>query len=160
MTQDPEATWLTPAAHQKLADELEHLTSVGRVEMEERIGEARSHGDISENADYEAAKEAQGLMEARIRKIEHLLRHAEVREATATEVAEIGSIVTVVDSDGDENEFFLATPENKQPGYLLASPSSPLGSALLGAKVGEKVSYEAPGGTFTLEITGLRPFDG
>jgi transcription elongation factor GreA len=160
MTQDPEATWLTAAAHRKLADELEHLTSVGRVEMEERIAEARSHGDISENADYEAAKEAQGLMEARIRKIEHLLRYAEVREATATEVAEIGSIVTVVDPDGDENEFFLATPENKHPGYLLASPSSPLGTALLGARVGEKVSYEAPGGTFTLEITGLRPFDG
>jgi transcription elongation factor GreA len=160
MTQEPEATWLTPAAHQKLVDELEHLRTVGRIEMEERIGEARSHGDISENADYDAAKDAQGLMEARIRKIEHLLRYAEVREATVTEVAEIGSIVTVVDADGDESEFFLATPENKQPGYLLASPSSPLGSALLGARIGEKVSYEAPGGIFTYEITGLRPFDG
>ena len=69
MMQEPEATWLTPAAHQKLADELEHLKTAGRIEMEERISEARSPGDISENADYDAAKDAQGLMEARIRKI-------------------------------------------------------------------------------------------
>jgi len=160
MTQEPEATWLTPAACQKLEAELEHLTTAGRVELEERIAEARAHGAISENADYDAAKDAQGLMEARIRKIEYLLRHAEVHDATETETVEVGSIVTVVDQDGDKNEFFVATPENKQPGYLLASPSSPMGKALLGARVGDTVSYQAPRGTFVLEVTGLRPFDG
>jgi transcription elongation factor GreA len=155
-----EPTWLSPSAFQKLQDELEQLTSAGRREMEERLAEARAHGDISENADYEAAKEEQGLMEARIRKIRHLLRTAEVREAGNGDTVEVGSVVAVRDDDGAETEFFVAPPENKVPGYLLASPSSPLGRALLGARPGETVAYEAPAGTFTFEVIAIRPFDG
>ncbi len=81
-----EPTWLTPAAHQKLLDELEILTTTGRIEVSERIAEARSHGDIRENADYDAAKNEQGLMEARIRKIEHTLLTSEVRQLTESDV--------------------------------------------------------------------------
>ncbi len=157
---DRQATWLTPAAHQRLVDELEELTTEGRRHMAERIAEARSHGDIRENADYEAAKNEQGLMEARIRKVRALLDTAEVRDVVATEHVEVGCVVTVRDGDGDENEFFVAPPENKVPGFLLASPTSPLGEALLGAAVGETVSYEAPGGAFALEVVSIRPFDG
>jgi transcription elongation factor GreA len=155
-----ETTWLTPAAHQKLADELEQLTTEGRRHIEERIAEARSHGDLRENADYDAAKNEQGLMEARIRQLRHLLDNAEVREVADNGIVEVGSVVTVADEDGDEDEYFVATPENKIPGYLLASPSGPLGAALLGAAVGDDVTYEAPGGTFTLKIMDIRPFDG
>ena len=155
-----ETTWLTPAAHQKLVDELEQLTTEGRQHIEERIAEARSHGDLRENADYDAAKNEQGLMEARIRQIRHLLDNAEVREVADTGVVEIGSVVTVADEDGDEDEYFVATPENKVPGYLLASPSGPLGAALLGASAGDEVTYEAPGGTFSLKVVDIKPFDG
>jgi transcription elongation factor GreA len=153
-------TWLTPAAHRKLKDELERLTTDGRTHIEERIAEARSHGDISENADYDAAKHEQGLMEARIRRIKHLLDTAEVREAEDADHVTIGSVVTIRDGDGDELDCFVAAQENKVAGLMLASPSSPLGSALLGAGVGDTVAYEAPGGTFEVEIVAVRPFEG
>lgn len=152
-------TWLTPAAHRKLLEEMEQLTTTGRREIEAKIAEARAHGDLKENADYDAAKNEQGLMEARIRQLRHLLDNAEVREVTDTGTVEVGSVVTVRDSDGDELEYFVATPENKMPGYLLASPSGPLGQALLGAAVGDEVAYQAPGGTFTLTIVSVKPYN-
>jgi transcription elongation factor GreA len=155
-----ETTWLTPAAHRKLLDELEQLTTTGRVEISERIAEARSHGDIRENADYDAAKNEQGLMEARIRKIEHLLRTAEVHEAVAGDTVLVGTVVTIRHPDGDEMDVFVAPPENKFPGYMLASPSSPLGGALMGAALGDDVAYEAPGGTFTVTVVAIKPFEG
>lgn len=156
MTDD--TTWLTPEAYEKLSKELEYLKTEGRAEIEARIAEARSHGDLRENADYDAAKNDQGMMEARIRQLEDLLRRAEVREATHDGTVQIGSVVTVLDDDGDEVRYFVATPENKVPGMALASPDGPLGSALLGAKVGDRVTYEAPGGTFSVEITAIEPY--
>ena len=153
-------TFLTPAALKKAEDELELLKVDGRREIEERIAEARSHGDLRENADYDAAKNEQGLMESRIRKLEHLLNTAKVRGVSDTGKVEIGSLVTIVDSDGDELEYFVAPQENKIPGLLLASPTSPLGSALLGAAIGDDVSYDAPAGTFTINITAVRPYEG
>jgi transcription elongation factor GreA len=155
-----ETTWLTPAAYQKLQEELFHLQGDARHEISERIAEARSHGDIRENADYDAAKNEQGMMEARIRQIRYLLDQAEVREVADTGRVEIGSIVTVTDGDGDTSEYFVAPAENKIPGYLLASPVGPLGKALLGARINDEVSYEAPGGTFSMVVTGIRPFEG
>jgi len=151
--------WLTPGAHRRLLEELAHLEGEGRLHASERIAEARSHGDIRENADYDAAKNEQGLMEARIRQIRQIIDHAEVKEAGVTDHAAIGSVVTVVDEDGDETEYLIATPENKVPGVFLASPSGPLGAALLGAGVGDEVSYEAPGGVFSVTVAGIRPFD-
>jgi transcription elongation factor GreA len=155
-----EATFLTPAAHKKMQDELDQLKTSGRREIEERIAEARSHGDLRENADYDAAKNDQGMMEARIRKLEFLLNTAEVREVTDTGRVEVGSVVTVVDSDGDELEYFVAPQENKVSGLLLASPISPLGGALLGASIGDEVSYEAPAGTFSVTVKAVRPYEG
>lgn len=154
-----ESTWLTPAAHTKLAAEYEQLTIGGRREMEQRISEARDHGDLSENAEYDAAKNEQGLMEARIRQLRHLLDNAEVRDVEDSGAVEIGTVATVVDDDGDELEFFVAPAANKSAGMLLASPSSPLGAALLGAKPGDEVSYEAPGGTFTYKIISVRVYE-
>lgn len=153
-------TFLTPAALEKLEAELEQLKTEGRVEIEDRIAEARSHGDLRENADYDAAKNDQGLMEARIRKLEHLIHMAEVREVEDTGRVEIGSVVTVVDADGDEMEYFLAPQENKAPGLLLASPASPLGAALMGRSVGDDVSYDAPAGILTVTIRAVRPYEG
>ena len=151
--------FLTPAAMKKLQDELVQLTVDGRREIEERIAEARSHGDLRENADYDAAKNEQGLMEARIRKVTFLVDNAEVREVEDTGRVEVGTVVAVVDSDGDEMEYFVAPQENKVDGMLLASPTSPLGKALLGAVIGDEVDYEAPAGTFTVKVISIRPYD-
>jgi transcription elongation factor GreA len=151
-------TWLTPEAHSKLTEELEQLKTDGRAEIEARIAEARSHGDLRENADYDAAKNDQGMMEARIRQIESLLRRAEVRQVSDDGTVQIGSVVTVVDEDGDEVKYFVATPENKVAGLALASPDGPLGSALMGAKEGDSVTYQAPGGTFSLTVKSIEPY--
>jgi transcription elongation factor GreA len=153
-------TFLTPAAFDKMREELEELKIDGRKEIEERIAEARSHGDLRENADYDAAKNAQGLMEARIRKLEFTLNTAEVREVEDTGKVEVGSVVTVSDSDGDVLDYFVAPQENKVPGMMLASPTSPLGKALLGASIGETVTYEAPAGKFSVKVEKVRPYEG
>ena len=155
-----QTTFLTPAALDKLQRELEELKTVGREEIEARIAEARSHGDLRENADYDAAKNDQGLMEARIRKLEHIINTAEVRAVEDTGRVEVGSVVTVVDSDGDEMEYFVASQENKVAGLALASPESPLGAALLGNTVGDQVEYQAPAGTMTVEVKAVRPYEG
>ncbi len=153
-------TWLTPAAFEKLKAELEYLTTEGRRKIEERISEARDHGDLRENAEYDTAKNDQGMMEARIRQLKHLLDTAEVRQVEHSDEVQIGSVVTIIDADGDEMDVFVAPAENKAPGMMLASPDSPLGAALLGASEGDQVSYEAPAGTFTLTVVAVRPFEG
>jgi transcription elongation factor GreA len=151
-----DGTWLTRAALRKLQDELDQLTSTGRDEIVQRIAEARAHGDLSENAEYDTAKNDQGLMEARIRQLQHLIETARIIEAGDSGTITVGTVATVVDEDGDELEFFVAPAENKLPGLLLASPDSPLGTALLGAAVGDEVTYEAPGGIFTYTVKDIR----
>jgi transcription elongation factor GreA len=160
MTKAHHPTFLTQEAYDKLEAELEHLVTEGRARVEERIQTAREHGDLRENADYDAAKNDQGLMEARIRQLKHLLNTAVVGEVPHTDEVVIGSLVTVIDHDGDEIRYFVAPPENKVPGILLASPSGPLGRALLGARVGDSVTYDAPAGAFTVEVVGVEPFRG
>lgn len=154
-----EGTLLTPGALEKLRGEFDHLTTTGRDEVVARIAEARAHGDLKENAEYDTAKNDQGLMEARIRWLKHTIDYARELEVEESDVITVGSVATVIDDDGDEMEFFIAPSENKVPGMLLASPDSPLGAALLGAKPGDDVHYEAPGGTFTYHVKAIRPFE-
>ena len=153
-------TWLTPSAHKKLVEEYEYMTTTGRIEITAKIAEARDHGDLKENAEYHAAKDEQGMQEARIRQIKHILDNAVIREAEDDGTVGIGTVATVIDEDGDEMEVFVANKENKVRGMMLASPESPLGSALLGTKPGDEVSYEAPGGTFSVKVTGVRVYEG
>lgn len=155
---ETEGTLLTPGALKKLQDEFEHLTTTGRDEVVARIAEARSHGDLKENSEYDTAKNDQGLMEARIRQLKHTINHARVLKAEDSDVITVGSVATVVDGDGDEMELFIAPAENKVPGLVLASPDSPLGTALLGAKPGDDVDCAAPGGMFTYHVKAIRPF--
>lgn len=153
-------TWLTAAAYQKLLEEVEHLETEGRSEIERRIADARDHGDLRENAEYDTAKNDQGMMEARIRQIRSTLDSADVREIEDSGRVEVGTVATVVDDDGDEMEFLVAPAENKVPGLMLASPDSPLGGALLGAAPGETITYQAPGGTFTYKVSAVRVYGG
>ena len=160
MTTNDGAIWLTPTAQSKLEDELAYLTTDGRREIEQRIAEAREHGDLRENAEYDTAKNDQGLMEAKIRRLKHIVDNAEIRQVEDSGAVEIGTVVTVIDDDEDEMDYFVAPKENRVPGLLLASPESPLGKALLGARPGEEVSYEAPAGRFNCRVIAVRVYEG
>jgi transcription elongation factor GreA len=157
----PTAT-LTRDAYERLQGELERLTGEGRRRMAERLQHARELGDIRENAEYDSAKNEQGLMEARIRELQRMLKDPDIVDAPAdAEVAGPGILVTVRPTDeeepDDETYLLAASKEERADGARTVSVDSPLGQALLGRRVGERVSYRAPGGTFTYEITGLRP---
>jgi transcription elongation factor GreA len=151
---------LTLEAYERLKGELERLTSKGRSDTAARLEQAREMGDIRENAEYDAAKNEQGLMEARIRELQRLLKDPDIVEAgLATEAASPGVLVILrplEDGDPEEETYLLAaSKEERLPGARTVSISSPLGKALLGTKPGDKVSYEAPGGTFTYEVVRL-----
>jgi transcription elongation factor GreA len=144
-----------------MAKELEELKIQGRTQMAERLLHARELGDIRENAEYDAAKNAQGLMEARIRDLEYRLKDPDIIEAAAGDEVEAGMLVTLRpldDDDPDEETYLVAySPEERASGHRTVTASSPLGSALLGRRVGDTVEYEAPGGTFTYEVVSFSP---
>jgi transcription elongation factor GreA len=159
--QGPSAV-LTRDAHERLAEELERLRNEGRRRVAERLQIAREHGDIRENADYDAAKNDQGMMEARIRELERLLKDPDIVE-TPTEADSVapGVLVTVrpLDEDDEEEETYLlaASKEERIDGVRTVSVDSPLGTALLGRRAGDRVTYRAPGGTFACEVVRLEP---
>jgi transcription elongation factor GreA len=126
--------YLTREGFDKLHKELEHLKNVKRKELSKAIGEARSHGDISENAEYEAAKEAQGLNEKRITELETYLATAQIMdsEAMTTDEVLIGATVKLKDAkSGEELEYTLVAEEEADYGEGKISVTSPVGSALI-----------------------------
>ena len=146
MSETPEATWLTQEAYDRLADELEYLVNVGRGDIAKRIQEAREEGDLKENGGYHAAKEEQGKIEARINRIEEILATAKVGEAPkAHGVVEQGLVVTV-NLNGSEKKFLLGSAEISDESVEVYSPDSPIGSAILGRKVGEDLEVFLPNG--------------
>lgn len=156
---ETETVWLSKAAYERLRNELEHLSTVERKLASERIGQARAHGDIRENAEYDAAKDEQGKIEARIRQLEQTLRNAKVGEAPTGDTVAAGMVVTTVDAHGEEETFLLGSREDRPAGLSVVSAQSPLGKALIGHRVGDRVSYQAPAGTFKVEITAVRPME-
>lgn len=152
-----ENVWLSKSAYERLQTELEELKSSGRAAASRAIEEARAHGDVSENAEYDSAKEEQGKLEARIRQLEEMLRDAQVGEPPTGDVVAAGMVVTTVDDDGDEETFLLGSREDRPEGLSVVSAQSPLGKALVGAKVGDTVTYRAPGGAFQVRITDAEP---
>jgi len=154
----PDDINVSPSTLKKLKDELEQLTGPGREEMSVRLLRARELGDLKENAEYHAAKDAQGLMEARIRQLEYTIDRAVVREVS-TNADEVGPgiIVTVKDKFGTEDYLFADSMEEKMDGASTVTPTSPMGKALAGKKIGDTATIEAPRGSFTVEIEGLRP---
>jgi len=149
---DPETT-ISPAGKAEAEAELEHLRNVRRPEIVAAIKEAREFGDLSENAEYHAAREAQGLNESRIRVLEHHLASAEVREATNDGSIEVGSKVSYRDQAADK--LLEVTLVHQLEADLAAgklSVTSPIGRALLGHRAGDRVSLETPRGTKELEV--------
>lgn len=151
---------ITQETLDKLQDEYQFLTTVGRTDIARVIESARLLGDLSENGDYHAAKDAQGKMESRIRQIDNVIRNHEIVErdenSSTVEHATIVQVVYEGDSDDELQEFFIGSIEEKPDGVLVASPTSPLGSSLLGRKVGDQVEYEAPSGILRIKIVGIR----
>lgn len=154
-------TWLTQEAFDRRTAELEHLEGEGRTEIAKKIEAAREEGDLKENGGYHAAKEEQGKMEARIRVLTELLRHATVGDApTSTDTVQPGTVVTAKIL-GDESVFLLGSREivDEDTDLDVYSEGSPLGIAILGLKVGTKTSYVAPNGKdISVEIITVEPY--
>jgi transcription elongation factor GreA len=154
-----DTVWLSQSAYDQLQAELAHLKTTGREEAALAIKTARAHGDLRENAEYDTAKEEQGKMEARIRQLEDMLQRAQVGSGPAGDRVAGGSVVDTVDGDGDEETYLIGSREDRTTGLTVISPDSPLGRALIGTKVGDEVSYQAPAGTFAVTVTGVRSLD-
>ena len=144
---DSNVTWLTQEAFDRLNAELESLSGEGRLEIAKKIEAAREEGDLKENGGYHAAKEEQGKIEARIRVLTELLRHSVVGEAPeSTGVVAPGTLVTATIL-GDESTFLIGSREIVGDSDLdVYSEGSPLGTAIIGKKIGDEVSYTAPNG--------------
>ena len=145
-------TYLSRDGYEKLRAELEEMTNTRRAEVARRIHDAKEHGDLTENAEYEDAKNEQAFVEGRIQSLEAIIKNATIiDENHSTEHVQIGSTVSVESGDGVELFTIVGSAEAK-PNEGRISNESPVGRALLGKKKGEKVVVRVPAGDFTYKI--------
>lgn len=148
-------TYLSKEGLAKLRDELEEMVNVRRAEVAARIHEAKQHGDITENAEYEDAKNEQAFVEGRIQSISALIKNAVViQETSSTGHVQIGSTVEVQSEDGKER-FRIVGSAEADPGAGMISNESPVGRALLGRKKGDTVEVSVPAGDWHYKILGI-----
>jgi transcription elongation factor GreA len=148
---EPRTERMTQAQHDKLAAELAELEGPKRTAVVQAIKVAREFGDLSENFEYHAAKNEQGMLEARIRTLRSRLNHAVVVESQGGDAVSVGSRVLIEDGDGERMEVEISSVG----GAGAVSPDSPLGRALLGASVGATVEVEAPRGAWTARVVSI-----
>jgi transcription elongation factor GreA len=162
-TTDREGTWLSQDAYDRLKAELDELIA-NRPVIAAEINARREEGDLRENGGYHAAREEQGKQEGRIRYLQEFLRHAHVGEAPTADSVVAGSVVTIYfDDDKDDTEtFLLGSREISSTTELTVySPESALGTAILGARTGDTVTYTAPSGAdIKVTIVKFEPFTG
>jgi transcription elongation factor GreA len=145
-------TYISKDGLEKLREELSEMTNVRRPEIAQRIHDAKEHGDLSENAEYEDAKNEQAFVEGRIQTLEAMIKTATlIEENQSTDHVQIGSTVKVTGEDGEESFMIVGSAEAK-PAAGRISNESPVGRALLGRKKGEKVVVKVPAGDFTYKI--------
>lgn len=159
-TDDDDQTLVTKEGLKKLKDELETLKTVRRAEVAQRLKEAISYGDLSENSEYEEAKNEQAFVEGRIMELEQKIKNAKIisdKKETKHKEAEIGSTVTVrnVTDDDEEERFTIVGSTEADPLDRKISNESPLGKALLGNRKGETISVNSPSGTLKYEIVNV-----
>ena len=146
--------YMTKEGFDAAKKQLEYLTKVKRAEIVERIQEARSHGDLSENAEYDAARNEQASNEGEIAELEYKIRNAEIiEESEDNSLVHIGSVVTVYDEDMEERTVYTimgTTEADAMKGII--SNESPVGATLLRRKKGETVTVKAPNGEYRLKI--------
>lgn len=145
---------LTEAGLEKLKKELDYLKNVKRKEAAENVGIARSYGDLSENSEYDAAKEAQGKIEAQITELEDAIEHATIiSDGAASDFVRVGVKVAVHDlSEDEDDEFIIVSTFDANPAENKISDQSPIGKALVGAKVGDTVNIETPDGIIRMKV--------
>lgn len=149
---------MTLEGKEKLEEELDLLKTEKRKEIVERIKIARSFGDLSENSEYESAKDEQAFVEGRITKLENMLRFAEIIDSseTAADEVSLGKTVTFIElPDGDEEEYIIVGSAEADPFEGKISNDSPIAKSLIGKKVGEEVVIETPGGDMKIKITNV-----
>lgn len=150
--------YLSPEGYQKLKDELKDLTTRGRREVAQKIEEARSHGDLSENAEYDAAKEEQGHLEKRIAELEETLANSRVLDEKNMDDSKVYvlSTVTVLNKNTQkEMSYTLVSKDEADFSQGKISVDSPIGSSLMGKEVGETVEVDVPAGKLELEIKNI-----
>ncbi len=166
MTQSSEQhmIWLTRQAFDSLQEELERLRGPVRSEVVARLSASRDEGDLKENGGYHAAKEEQGKTEARIRQLEEVLRLADTNPPVDDGIVGAGKTVTTRFAGDDDTETFLLAAremEDTTKDLQVFSPQSPLGAAIIGAKKGDTVGYQAPTGKeLKVEIVDAVPYTG
>lgn len=146
---------ITPEGYETLKKEFERLKTVDRPENIKAIEEARAHGDLSENAEFEAAKERQAFLEARIGELEYKLGHADIIDPDKIQGDRVvfGTRVIIENIDtGDEIQYQLVGPDESDVGNGKISVTSPLGKSLIGKKIGDEVVVQAPGGKRNFEL--------
>lgn len=153
---------MTPQGFERLKAELERLKREERPRITKAIAEARSHGDLAENAEYHAAREKQSFIEGRIKELESKLSHAEViQPPTDSERVTFGSTVRLQDGDGKEVCYWIVGSDEAEPAKGKISIMSPLARTLIGKEVGQAVTAQLPGGMKTYEILAVNfPWEG
>lgn len=150
---------MTAAGKMKLEEELEYLKTVKRVEVVERIKIARSYGDLSENSEYDSAKEDQAFVEGKISSIEGMIRNSVIitEDELNTDEVQLGKTVTFKEiPDGDEETYTIVGSAEANPLEGMISNDSPIAKALIGRKKDEKVKIQTPGGEMSVEILEIK----
>jgi transcription elongation factor GreA len=146
-------SFLTREGYQKLQEELDHLRTVKRQEVAQRLHEAMEGGELIEDAEYEAAKNEQAFVEGRIQELEILLANARVIEETGQlDVVQVGAKVTIQEGDNEPEMYTIVGPAEANPRNGRISNESPLGRALMDHRNGDKVRVDAPGGSFYVTL--------
>ena len=149
----------TKEGYQALVDELEYLKTTRRAEVKEALATARSYGDLSENSEYDEARNEQAKVESRITELEELILNAVIVDESKidTSIVNMGSTVKVYDIEFDETEEYSIVGSNEVDAFAnKISDMSPMGKALIGKKAGDEVTVEAPGGIIRLRIVEVR----
>ncbi|MCX2743693.1 transcription elongation factor GreA [Mangrovivirga sp. M17] len=148
-------SYYTKEGLQRIKDELEHLKTKGRSDISKQIAEARDKGDLSENAEYDAAKDAQGLLEMKISQLENLVANARLLDETKIDTSKVSLLAKVKlknKKNGMEVTYMLVSEEEANLKEGKISVQSPIGKGILGKKVGETAVVEAPAGKIEFEI--------
>ena len=148
--------FLTPEGLAKLEEELEHLRTVRRQEVAEKIQKAKELRSTVSSPEYEEAKNEQGFVEGRILELERIIKHAVIIHPEAADSVQLGSKVTVRHQDGSEDHYTIVGSVEVNPGEGKISNESPVGKALLGKRLGDKVEVKVPAGVLKLTITEIK----
>lgn len=155
---EPRKVEVTREGFDRLSAELDDLIKVKRPDIIAAVAEARSHGDLRENAAYDAARQDQAMIEKRIGELEHMLRNVKILEASSIKAngfIQVGSVV-VVDFDGEDEEYTIVGAIEAKPIQGMISNESPIGRVLMGKKAGDKATVQTPGGQTSLVIKAVR----